>query len=199
VRGRNCPWGAVSDAGGAQITSVTWAVAGWATGERFRVREALWPGDRRAVALPFQGRLRLGRPRGLCVSAPHSAANMHGHRRIGLQWARSSISALSLLSRPAQPGHRPLMAAMRSIGIVLLLRRAGTANLAPPSPPSTGTTQAVPCAQPSQGSDSRAWSTAAGGPRAEPPRLGRGCSVLGHRRHLDLAVASAVMQVQLRR
>src|SRR6266487_926435 len=40
---------------------------------------------------------------------------------------------------------------------------------------------------------------AAGGPRAEPPRLGRGCSMLGHRRHVDLAVAPKVMQVELRR
>ena len=74
-----------------------------------------------------------------------------------------------------------------------------TANLAQPSRPSTAPRRLCRVHSRHNGGDSRAWSTAAGGPRAEPPRLGRGYSVLGHRRHLDLAVAPAVMQVQLRR
>ena len=74
-----------------------------------------------------------------------------------------------------------------------------TANLAQPSRPSTAPRRLCRVHSRHNGGDSRAWSTAAGGPRAEPPRLGRGYSVPGHRRHLDLAVAPAVMQVQLRR
>ena len=74
-----------------------------------------------------------------------------------------------------------------------------TANLAQPSRPSTAPRRLCRVHSRHNGGDSRAWSKAAGGPRAEPPRLGRGYSVPGHRRHLDLAVAPAVMQVQLRR